>query len=209
MAKRASALQKRTASKRTAIRRRRRKDRFPPLRERLPELFELPFVKPAGGHSLDDKLFLDGVDYWAPETGGEFLDEEFRGGQYALLTAQFMASHWERSHATLVRIIDAIAAKGGLWPHKRDSDPRTPANSVALGFVGMIGDLMKHAASAGVAQRYARAHADHHAGHLARKEPRFPKSERASVERSVGRAISALRTFADGGTQDAEEAPHV
>jgi hypothetical protein len=192
MSKRATALQKRAASKRTADRRRPRKDRFPPLRERCPELFELPFVKPASGHSLDETLFLDDVDYWVPETCGEFLDEEFRGGQYALLTAQFMARHWEKSHSTLIRIFDAIAAKGGLWPHKRD--PKSSSASVALGFVSTIGDLLKDAASNGTAQRYARAHGDHLAAHLAGRPPRATKAERASLER----AIKAFRDFGLG-----------
>ena len=197
---RTDALQKRATSanshKRTAARRtRKRADCFPPLRVRLPELFELPFVKPTKGRPLDETLFLDDVDYWAPETGGDYLDEEFRGSQHALLTAEFMARHWKDSHghSTLLRIFDAIAAKGGLWPQNRDS--KSDAASVALGFVSTIGDLMKQSAAAGIARRYALANAERFAAHLAGQPlRRHLKGERASIERH----IAALRDFAHG-----------
>jgi hypothetical protein len=197
MAKRARALRKATASsKRGRERRSRSVASRPPHRQVFPELYELPFVKPKPGCETElELLSLYDIDYWAPEIEGESIDQEFRGGMYALLTAEFLARHRDdyTGGSAFLSIMDAIAAKGGLWPSKRGDE--RPGSSVVVGFVATIRDLVGHAAATSIARNYARARGDHLAAVLEDKPPRL-RAHRASLER----AAESFRSFAAGRT---------
>src|SRR4051794_5015331 len=76
-----------------------------PLQQRMPELFELPFVKIVDDNK-EAPRWPEGFDYWAPDAVQSSLDGEFRGHVYALMTAEHLARHCNRGTSILLRIMD-------------------------------------------------------------------------------------------------------
>ena len=192
---------KRTAPIKPKAQHRKRARAAEPDIVRWPEL-ELPFVKlrdprPAPGRGKP------AVDHWAPPTveGEEGMDASFRGGHYARLAVQHMTSHPDR-HPVMIDIIGCMVEKGRFWAkYSADGVLLENWDEVAIGFVGVLADILRWADAAGLVRQQAFSYATHIERQIGKAgSPRC-------YDRSVKRSVAALRDFATGSSR--KEVRHV
>jgi hypothetical protein len=164
-----------------------------PPEEMFPEILDLPFFKYVGRPPGEDQC-----DWWSvPIDDG--LGAEMLGRHYALLTARFLHADSRDRSSVLLKIIGDMIERGHFWGGacggKRDS--------IALGFVNGIADIMQCAYGNGLVNSVAMSISRHYdaCAEDSRKR-RGPKY----IRKALTDASDAHRRFATESFQRDREA---
>jgi hypothetical protein len=161
-----------------------------PPEEMFPEILALPFCKYVGRPPGEDQC-----DWWSvPVDPKDVLAGELLGRHYALLTARFLHTDKEEDRSSvrssvLLKIIGHMIERGNFWGRGR----KGKYDSIAIGFVAGISDIMRCAYGNGTVHNMA-GHLAHHYDTCAKAaaKDRSP----SYVRKALAKASEAHQRFA-------------